>query len=101
MLRVNTETDVWRGQGDPNIRIGDTQFVHEWEIAGGSHVAPAAVSATPGAFRADLGWVAQRDLGTASPLSCTNPGPSDVEDWAVFHGAYAAPDDWVAKSLSA
>ena len=95
MLRVNTETDVWRGQGDPAIRIGDTQFVHQWEIAGGSHVPAAAVSTTPGDPRADLGWIQQREYGQAQALSCANPGPSDVEDWAVFHSAYSALDRWV------
>src|SRR5262252_1331666 len=96
MLRVNTETDVWRGQGDPAIRTGDTANVHEWEIAGGSHVPAAAVSTTPGDARADLGWIQQREYGQAQALSCANPGPSDVEDWAVFHSAYAALDRWVA-----
>jgi hypothetical protein len=100
MLHVNTETDVWRGQGDPSIRVGDSQSVHEWEIAGGAHVPAAAVSTTPGDFRANLGWIGQRDLGPAAPLSCVNPGPSDVEDWAVFHAAYAALDRWVAKSVA-
>jgi Alpha/beta hydrolase domain len=100
MLHVNTETDVWRGQGDPNIRMGDSQYVHEWEIAGGAHVPAAAVSTTPGDFRANLGWIGQRDLGPAPPLSCVNPGPSDVEDWAVFHAAYAALDGWVARNVA-
>jgi hypothetical protein len=95
MLRVNTETDVWRGAGDPAVRIGDSQSVHEWEIAGGSHVPAAAVSTTPGDPRADLGWIQERDYGQAQALSCTNPGPSDVEDWAVFHAAYSALDRWV------
>jgi hypothetical protein len=95
MLRVNTETDVWRGAGDPNIRIGDTQSVHEWEIAGGSHVPAAAVSTTPGDPRSDLGWIQERDFGQAQALSCANPGPSDVEDWAVFHAGYSALDRWV------
>ncbi|HKF75451.1 MAG TPA: alpha/beta hydrolase domain-containing protein [Candidatus Dormibacteraeota bacterium] len=96
MLRVNTETDVWRGQGDPAIRIGDTSYVHEWEIAGGSHVPAAAVSTTAGDPRANLGWIQEREFGQAQALSCVNPGPSDVEDWAVFHSAYSALDRWVS-----
>jgi hypothetical protein len=63
-------------------------------------VPAAAVSTTPGDFRANLGWIGQRDLGPAPPLSCANPGPSDVEDWAVFHAAYAALDGWVAKNVT-
>jgi Alpha/beta hydrolase domain len=96
MLRVNTETDVWRGQGNPAIRIGDTQYVHEWEIAGGSHVPAASVSTTAGDFRSNLGWIPQREFGQGQSLSCTNPGPSDVEDWAVLHSAYSALDRWVS-----
>jgi hypothetical protein len=96
MLRVNTETDVWRGAGDPTIRSGDTANVHEWEIAGGSHVPAAAVSTTPGDPRANLGWIQQREFGQAQALSCVNPGPSDVEDWAVFHSAYSMLNRWVS-----
>ena len=96
MLRFNTETDVWRGQGNPAIRIGDAQYVHEWEVTGGSHVPAAAVSTTAGDFRANLGWIPQREFGQGQTLSCVNPGPSDVEDWAVLHSAYSALDRWVS-----
>ncbi|HEY1274543.1 MAG TPA: alpha/beta hydrolase domain-containing protein [Thermoleophilaceae bacterium] len=100
MLRVNTENDVWRGQGDPAIRIGDTRYVHTWEIAGGSHVPASAVSPDPNDFRAILGGIQTRDIGPQAPFDCVNPGPSDVEVWAVAHTAYDALDRWVTRGIA-
>jgi Alpha/beta hydrolase domain len=98
LLRVNTENDVWRGQADPALRT-DTRFTRTWELTGGAHVPAAAVSETPGDFRAILGWIRLRDIGPQAPLECERPGPSDVEVWAAFHSAYAALDGWVEHDL--
>jgi Alpha/beta hydrolase domain len=98
-LRVNTETDVWRGQADPAIRNPDSQFVHIWDIAGASHVPASAISQTPGDPRSNLGWIQSRDLGPQTPVQCVNPYASDVPVWAVFHAAYSALNRWVTKNV--
>jgi hypothetical protein len=99
-LRVNTENDVWRGQADPAIRTQNgTPSIRIWEIAGASHVPQAAISATPGDPRSNLGWLRQRDLGPQTPRNCRFPYASDVEVWAVFHAAYAALDRWVTDGV--
>jgi hypothetical protein len=97
-FKVYTETDVWRGQAA--LRVADTATTHTWEITGGSHVPAAAVSPDPTDFRATLGGIQTREYGPAPPVSCLNPGPSDVEDWAVFHAGYAALDRWVTQGIA-
>jgi len=96
-FKVYTETDVWRSQAA--LRVADTATTHTWEIAGGSHVPASAVSPDPTDFRATLGGIQTREYGPAPPVSCLNPGPSDVEDWAVFHAGYAALDRWVTQGV--
>jgi hypothetical protein len=54
------------------------------------------VSTDPTDFRATLGAIQAREFGPMPPLDCVNPGPSDVEVWAVFDAGYAALDRWVA-----
>jgi alpha/beta hydrolase family protein len=95
-FKVYTETDV-RGQFP--LRVPDTATTHTWEIAGGSHVPAAAVSQDPTDFRATLGAIQTREFGPAPPVSCVNPGPSNVEVWAVFDAAYAAFDKWVTDGI--
>ncbi len=95
-FKVYTETDV-RGQFP--LRVPDTATTHTWEIAGGSHVPAAAVSNDPTDFRATLGAIQTREFGPAPPVDCVNPGPSNVEVWAVFDAAYAAFDKWVTEGI--
>jgi hypothetical protein len=97
LFKVYTETDVWLGQG--LSRVLDTDTTRTWEIAGASHVPASAVSPDPTDFRATLGGIQARDYAPSPPLSCLNPGPSDVEAWAVFHAAYAALDQWVGQGV--
>jgi Alpha/beta hydrolase domain len=96
-FKVYTENDVWRGQG--LFRVPDTDTTHTWEIAGASHVPAAAVSLDPTDFRATLGAIPRREYGPSAPRQCVNPGPSDVEVWAVFQAAYAALDLWVTQGV--
>jgi Alpha/beta hydrolase domain len=95
-FKVYTETDV-RGQFP--LRVPDTATTHTWEIAGGSHVPAAATSLDPTDFRATLGAIPRREYGPSSPRECVNPGPSNVEVWAVFDAAYAAFDEWVTDGV--
>jgi len=100
-LRVNTETDVWRGQADPSIRsMNGTPSIRIWEIAGASHVPQAAISETPGDPRSNLGWLEDRDLGPSALRDCRFPYASHVEVWAAFHAAYAALDRWVTDGVA-
>ena len=100
-LRVNTETDVWRGQADPAIRAqSGLPSIHIWEIAGASHVPQAAISETVGDPRSNLGWLEDRDLGPSTARNCRFPYASHVEVWAVFHAAYAALDRWVSDGVA-
>lgn len=98
LFKVYTETDVLRGQAA--TRVPDTATTHTWEIAGGSHVPASAVATDPTDFRAVLGGVQEREFGPAAPVDCVNPGPSDVETWAVSHAAYAALDRWVTRGVA-
>jgi alpha/beta hydrolase family protein len=97
LMKVYTETDVLLSQAA--IRVTDSATIHTWEVTGGSHVPASAVSPDPTDFRATLGRIQTREYGPAPPVDCTNPGPSDVEVWAVFHAAYAALDRWVSEGV--
>jgi hypothetical protein len=50
-------------------------------------------------FRATLGGIQTREFGPSPPVDCRNPGPSDVEVWAVFDAGYAALDRWVTGGV--
>jgi Alpha/beta hydrolase domain len=95
VIRVDTENDLFRGIGVPSLRIPDNAALRTWEIAGASHVPAYSTSTDPTDFRATLGGIQTREFGAAPPLDCQNPGPSQVESWAVFHAAYSALDTWV------
>ena len=97
LMKVYTETDVLSSQAA--LRVPDSATIHTWEVAGGSHVPASAVSPDPTDFRATLGGIQTREYGPAAPVDCRNPGPSDVEVWAVFHAAYAALDRWVSQGV--
>jgi Alpha/beta hydrolase domain len=97
LMKVYTETDVLLSQA--SLRVPDSATIHTWEVAGGSHVPASAVSPDPTDFRATLGGIQAREYGPAPPVDCRNPGPSDVEVWAVFHAAYAALDRWVTEGV--
>lgn len=98
LFKVYTETDVWLGQALQ--RVPDSDSIRSWEITGASHVPASAVTPDATDFRATLGGIQAREYGPSPPLSCTNPGPSDVEAWAVFHAAYAALDTWVRRGVA-
>jgi hypothetical protein len=98
LFKVYTETDVWLSQVAQ--RVGDTDSIRTWEITGGSHVPASAVTPDATDFRATLGGIQAREYGPSAPLDCINPGPSDVEVWAVFHAAYAALDRWVSRGVA-
>ncbi|HEX5493841.1 MAG TPA: alpha/beta hydrolase domain-containing protein [Mycobacteriales bacterium] len=95
VMRVDTESDLFLGQGIPSLRVPDNPTLRTWEIAGASHVPAYAEATDPNDFRATLGGIQTREFGPAEPFDCLNPGPSQVESWAVFHAAYAALDRWV------
>jgi hypothetical protein len=97
LMKVYTETDVLGSQAA--LRVPDSATIRTWEIAGGSHVPAAAVSPDATDFRATLGGIQAREYGPSPPVDCRNPGPSDVEVWAVFDAAYAALDRWVAEGV--
>jgi len=98
LMKVYTETDlVMLGQGA--LRVPDSATIHTWEVAGGSHVPASAVSPDPTDFRATLGGIQAREYGPSPPVDCRNPGPSDVEVWAVFDAAYWALDRWVTDGV--
>lgn len=98
LMKVYTETDVLGSQAA--LRVPDSATFRTWEVAGGSHVPASAVSPDPTDFRATLGGIQTREFGPAGPVDCRNPGPSDVEVWAVFDAAYAALDRWVAGGIA-
>lgn len=98
LFKVYTENDVLRGQAA--LRVPDGPTTRTWEVAGGSHVPASAVSPDPTDFRATLGGIQEREYGPAEPLDCLNPGPSDVEVWAVFDAAYAALSRWVSDGVA-
>jgi hypothetical protein len=95
VMRVFTETDTLRGAAVPSQVVPDTDTLRTWYIAGGSHVPAYSTVEDQTDFRATLGGIQTRDFGTAVALQCTNPGPSAVATWAVFHAAYDALDKWV------
>lgn len=98
-IRVFTENDVFRGAGVPSQTVPDRPTLRTWEIAGASHVPAYATSTDPDDFRATLGGIQTRDLGPQAPFDCTNPGPSQVSSWTVFHAAYDALDKWVRDGV--
>jgi len=97
LMKVYTETDVLGSQAA--LRVPDSATIRTWEVAGGSHVPASAVSPDPTDFRATLGGIQTREYGPAPPVDCRNPGPSDVEVWAVFDAGYAALDRWVTEGV--
>jgi hypothetical protein len=97
LMKVYTETDVSLSQAA--LRVPDSATVRTWEVAAGSHVPASAVQPDPADFRATLGGIQTREYGPAPPVDCRNPGPSDVEVWAVFHAGYAALDRWVTDGV--
>jgi hypothetical protein len=97
LFKVYTETDV---RTQALLRVPDGPNVRTWEIAGGSHVPASAVSEDATDFRATLGGIQSREFGATAPLDCVNPGPSDVEVWAVFDAAYAALERWVSQNVA-
>lgn len=98
-IRVFTENDVFRGAAVPGQTVPDSPTLRTWEIAGASHVPAYATSTDPNDFRATLGGIQTRDLGPQAPFDCTNPGPSQVSSWTVFHAAYDALDKWVRDGI--
>ncbi|HVV25041.1 MAG TPA: alpha/beta hydrolase domain-containing protein [Pseudonocardiaceae bacterium] len=98
-MRVFTENDVYRGAGVPSQTVPDSATLRTWEIAGASHVPAYATDPDPTDFRATLGGIQTREFGPTPPFACTNPGPSQVSSWAVFHAAYDALDAWVRKGI--
>jgi hypothetical protein len=99
-IRVFTENDIIRGAAVPSQTVPDSAVLRTWEIAGASHVPAYATNTDPTNFRSTLGGIQTREFGPAAPLQCTNPGPSQVESWAVFHAAYAALDAWVRFGIA-
>ena len=97
LMKLYTETDVWRGQAAN--RVSDTASVHTWEIAGAAHVGTSMISPDRADFRAVLGGLRGRDVPLPSPAQCANPYPSNVEAWAVYSAAYAALDKWVERNV--
>ena len=97
LIKVLTETDVWRGQAAS--RVSDTESIHTWEIAGASHIYASMVSPDRADFRAILGGLRGRDVPLPPPAQCARPYPSTVEVWAVYSAAYAALDKWVARGV--
>jgi hypothetical protein len=99
-MRVFTENDIYRGSGVPSQTVPDTSTLRTWEIAGASHVPAYATGTDAGDFRTTLGAIQDREFGPAPPTDCTNPGPSQVESWTVFHAAYDALDRWVRDDVA-
>lgn len=99
-LRVFTENDVIRGALIPAQNVPDSAVLRTWQIAGASHVPAYATNPDATNFRSTLGGIQTREFGPAAPIDCTNPGPSQVESWAVFHAAYDALDNWVRKNVA-
>jgi hypothetical protein len=98
-MRVFTENDIYRGEGVPSQTEPDSATLRTWEIAGASHVPAYSVSTDPTDFRATLGGIQDREFGVPPPFSCVNPGPSQVQSWAVFHAAYDALNKWVQQDI--
>jgi hypothetical protein len=98
-IRVFTETDIVNGEGAASQTVPDSAILRTWEIAGGSHVPAYSTDPSETDFRATLGGIQTREFGPAPPVSCLNPGPSQVQSWAVFHAAYAALNAWVRLGI--
>jgi Alpha/beta hydrolase domain len=97
-MRIYTENDAVRG-----ITVGrvpDNAALRTWEIAGASHVPSFAVDADATNFRSTLGGIQTREFGAGAAMSCTNPGPSQIQSWAVFHAGYDALDKWVQRGTA-
>jgi hypothetical protein len=99
-MRVFTENDVIRGALVPTQNVSDSDVLRTWQIAGASHVPAYATAPDATNFRTTLGGIQTREFGPATPIQCTNPGPSQVSSWAVFHAAYDALDDWVRRGVA-
>lgn len=97
VFRVYTENDALRGIAVN--RVPDSNVLRTWEIAGASHVPAYATTEDQADFRATLGGIQTREFGAAAPLQCVNPGPSQIQSWAVFHAAYDALDKWVQRGI--
>jgi hypothetical protein len=98
-IRVFTETDIVNGEGAASQTVPDSATLRTWEIAGASHVPAYATDPSKTDFRATLGGIQTREFGPAAPVSCLNPGPSQVQSWAAFHAAYAALNSWVRLGI--
>ena len=99
-FRVFTENDVLRGALVPSQNVPDNAVLRTWTIAGASHVPAFATDPDATNFRSTLGGIQTREFGAAAPVDCTNPGPSQVLSWAVFHATYEALDNWVRKGVA-
>jgi Alpha/beta hydrolase domain len=99
-IRVFTETDIVNGEGAASQTVPDSATLRTWEIAGASHVPAYATDPGETDFRATLGGIQTREFGAAPPVSCLNPGPSQVQSWAAFHAAYAALNSWVRLGIA-
>jgi glyoxylate utilization-related uncharacterized protein len=100
LIKVLSETDVWRGQAA--VRVPDTAVTRTWEIAGASHVGAALMSPDTNDYRTILGGLLKRELQPpmlAHEARCTRPPGAAVESWAVYSAAYAALDRWVADDV--
>jgi hypothetical protein len=98
-MRVFTENDVYRGAAIPSKTAPDSAYLRTWQITGASHVPAYSTVADQNDFRATLGGIQTREFGAQAPFDCTNPGPSRVESWTVFHAAYDALDKWVRRGI--
>lgn len=99
-IRVFTENDVYRGAGVPSRTAPDGPTLRTWQIAGASHVPAYSTGTDAGDFRTTLGGIQSREFGAVPPVDCTNPGPSQVTSWTVFHAAYDALDRWVRHGVA-
>jgi hypothetical protein len=99
-IRVFTENDIYRGSGVPSQTVPDGPTLRTWQIAGASHVPAYSTGTDASDFRTTLGGIQTREFGATPPVDCTNPGPSQVTSWAVFHAAYDALDAWVHKGVA-
>jgi hypothetical protein len=99
-IRVFTENDVYRGAGVASQTVPDGSTLRTWQIAGASHVPAYATGTDLTDFRTTLGAIQDREFGPTPATDCTNPGPSQVTSWPVFHAAYDALDAWVRTGVA-
>jgi hypothetical protein len=98
LLKITTESDVWRNQAA--LRVADTDSTHTWEVAGAAHVGTDMMARDPRNFRGVLGGIQDREKLPPPPTSrCERPFPANVETWAVFSAGYAALDRWVTGNV--